>query len=289
MKKIIFFLLLYYCTNIYGQDSTLLAEIDFLKEEPSAILSIGLIQNVQTDWGKLGLRGKVKILIEYTGDKTNITKTVYNFNESGRLTSIGINDSFKKHYWYSEIGQLISETIGSDISAKYEYRKEKLKNAVYQNGIVTSYGDKHLNLVYNERGQIISSHHLHEDISATYNYNDNGQLAEKKFSKEVGNKQLEISTAVEYNDKDDIEKKFSKYVTVNQTDTSFQVEMYKYEYDLYNNWVKREHRGTGPVIHTQRSIYYYDGTYSGDNALISNPDHILYTRIILRRASKQLF
>lgn len=145
---------------------------------------------------------------------------------------------------------------------------------MYQNGIVTSYGDKHLNLVYNERGQIISSHHLHEDISATYNYNDNGQLAEKKFSKEVGNKQLEISTAVEYNDKDDIEKKFSKYVTVNQTDTSFQVEMYKYEYDLYNNWVKREHRGTGPVIHTQRSIYYYDGTYSGDNALISNPDHI---------------
>jgi len=285
MKKLIlliFFLFLTCYINLYAQenkDPVLLTEIDFLKEDPSMILSIGLIQNVQTDWGKLGLRGKVMRLIEEQYDKdktTRLSRIIYDFNKNGRIEYIGIDSLSNRTYRYSKKGLLETELsfhsqkgkrLAEKLIHNYEYKKGKLKDALYDNNIVTRYGNDAYNLFYNMQGQIIKFDNLQEPLSVIYDYNSYGQLVEKQFKKNTGansDEHFYVNTLVEYNDKNDIERKFTKYIMSNQTDTSFLVNTYTYKYDTYDNWIECTSLGGGKVVYTLRRIYYHDGTYSGD-------------------------
>jgi hypothetical protein len=151
---------------------------------------------------------------------------------------------------------------------EYKYKKGKLKDALYDNNIVTSYGDGRYNLFYNVQGQVIKLDNLQEHISAIYDYNSRGRIIEKQIEKSAGSNPDEhpyVNTLIEYNDKNDIEKKFTKYTTQIKKDTSFLVNMYKYEYDSKGNWVECSHLGGGNATFTHRRIYYHDGTYSGDS------------------------
>lgn len=283
MKYLIIFMFLFCCINIYAQkdkDSAPLNEIDFLKEDPSMILSIGLIQNVQTDWGKLGLRGKVMRMIEEQYDKdkkTRLSFIMYDFSENGRIQYVGIDSLAHRTFVYSKKGQLeeelsfhrqVDKPSVKEVIHKYEYKKGKLKDAFYDNNIVTYYGNGKYNLFYNTNGQIIKLDNLQEYTSTIYGYNSRGQLIEKEIKKSAGSNPSEyfyVNTLIEYNDKNDIEKKFSKYISANQKDTSFLVNTYQYKYSLDDNWIERSHLGGGKVVSTHRRIYYHDGTYSGDS------------------------
>lgn len=283
MRNLILFILLSCCVNLNAQEignATSLAEIDFLKEDPSIILSIGLIQNVQTDWGKLGLRGKVMRMIEEQYDKDKKTRLSFimcDFSEDGRIQYVGIDSLAHRTFVYSKKGQLeeelsfhrqVDKPSVKEVIHKYEYKKGKLKDAFYDNNIVTYYGNGKYNLFYNTNGQIIKLDNLQEYTSTIYGYNSRGQLIEKEIKKSTGSNPSEffyVNTLVEYNDKNDIERRFLKYISANQTDTSFLVNTYQYKYDLNDNWIECSYLGGGKVVSTHRRIYYHDGSYSGDS------------------------
>lgn len=283
MKDMIIFMFLFCCIDLHAQenkDFAPLTEIDFLKEDPSMVLSMGLIQNVQTDWGKLGLRGKVMRLIEEEYDKDNKTRLslrIYDFDEDGKIEYIGIDSLANRTYIYSKKGQLKEELSFhkqtdkqsvKELIHKYEYKKGKLKGALYDNNIITYYGNDKYNLFCNADGQIIKLDNLQGYISTIYGYNSQGQLIEKEIKKNTGSNPSEyfyIKTLIEYNDRNDIEKKFTKYTIENQPDTSFLVNMFQYKYDIHNNWIDRSQLGEGKAGFIHRRIYYHDGAYSGDS------------------------
>lgn len=275
MKKVLIALFLIFFNPIYGQEQisfTPPAEIDFLKEDPNMIFFIGLIQNVQTDWGKLGVRGKVKRLIEeqYAKDnKTRLSKIIYDFDEKGKIRAIKVDSLFGRTYIYSNKGQLEQEITYQkplkELTHKYDYKNGKLKNALYEDDVVTGYGNDKLNLRYNSQGQIIKSENLEDSVSTIYDYNGEGRLVEKRIRKNnQSTSEVYVSTLIEYNDKSDIERKFTKYLSSNQGDTSLIIDMYKYKYDENDNWIDCKRLGGGDVLFTHRRIYYHDGTYSGD-------------------------
>lgn len=275
MKKILIALLLVFFNPIYGQEKisfTPPAEIDFLKEDPNMVLFIGLIQNVQTDWGKLGVRGKVKRLVEeqYAKDnKTRLSKIIYDFDEEGKVMTLKVDSFFSRIYIYSNKGKLEQEITyqkpARELTHKYDYKNAKLKNALYENNVVTAYGNDKVNLFYNSQGQVIKSENLQDSVSTIYGYNGQGRLVEKKVRRNnQSTSEVYASTQIDYNDKSDIERKFTQYLSSNPGDTSFIIDLYKYKYDDNDNWIDCKRLGGGDVLFTHRRIYYHDGTYSGD-------------------------
>ncbi|WP_163271742.1 energy transducer TonB [Dysgonomonas sp. 511] len=151
-----------------------------------------------------------------------------------------------------------------------------------QTGLVTcnSSDNDILTFHYSHTGQITLADYRKDSLSVHYTYNDEGRLIEKEYTKNdfpVQGKNTYNKTLIEYNDGNDIEKKFIQTVisSTQSADTVTRIEMYAYKYDPNNNWLKRVYMGNGKVEETRRSIYYHDGSYSSlDTLAVADKDRI---------------
>ncbi|MDH6307097.1 TonB family protein [Dysgonomonas sp. PFB1-18] len=258
------FLLLLVSLNCFGQSNISykpLQEIDILKEDPSLSEIVGLICNVETDWGKLGLRDQVEFVTEkvISSDET-LKETKFVFDDNGKIARM-IVDNTKKKYIYTKDGNLKQELNHLNlVHYEYDYKKNRLTDAEYgTDGVVLQYGNKtSVNISYYPDGLVKEVFFIDKPMTVNYRYDDNKQLIEKYYSYDKGDKHIAVNTHMEYNDKNDIKQKFTSHiVSGEQADTTYTVETHAYKYDEKNNWTECIYAGNGQIITIKREINYY--------------------------------
>jgi YD repeat-containing protein len=214
---------------------------------------LGISQPISSDWEKMGLKGKVKMLYEYryklAGDQsapakgTLIDITQYVFNNNGLITEEILNDAqmrpvLRTAYAYNGSNLLIGKDVfygagKSRIQKRFNYDKDgrllgeqefMLANLI----ITTAYK-------YNAAGQLTEKNLLHlEDPDQTaeykFTYDDKGNMTEKSIKK-AGVKYTRENYS--YDDKGML---INKTYAKKKSDPEISVS-YKYEFDDKGNWI----------------------------------------------------
>jgi YD repeat-containing protein len=253
------------------------------------------IRNVKTDWGKLGLRGKVKTMYEASDDKkhtftfTNDKKHTFTFNEDGNVTACLLESFYvaRHTYLYDDEKKLIKvrkEQLGETDSSIWEYDVEerdvngRLKDAEYGgNGLITSFKFKYMLLThryfYDEKGQLIKEMAVNEDnpedpsvaYRMFYKYDDTGRCIEKEWEEVTLDDDDEWVSILHtesftYNKQHDIAgikiMSVRSLLDAERRDTSFQQVAYQYKYDAQGNWTIRTNPADKEDVR-KRIITYY--------------------------------
>ncbi len=248
-----------------------LDEIDFFKIEGEMIYyPFVALQNVKTDWGKLGLRGKVKSM--------KVNESTYYFHENGTIDRIEFHNqdySSVDYFIYNKKGQLslVKSSRLVSINGKkenhidstvYKYKEDgMLENAVYsKNGIIHSINSSELSIAsskYDATGQLI----LFDTTGANYHYkySEQGRCIEKKYDSPGMDGVEHITCSYMYNENRDIIKEVRHTIYeldsyINEPDETYSKEStYSYIYDEHKNWVERTESGN--KISTKRTFEYY--------------------------------
>lgn len=202
-KKILLVVLSFLSFSLFSFSQTkkpeLLEEIDYFRiyyeGDPNKIITV---QNVETDWGKLGLKGYVKKMKSYYvrgGVEADIE--YFYFNTDGSLIKFEgeeLNKITKKKvpvvidYIYNDKGQAIQiiENKGGKKQIKnIQYSGDIPVSAIYhKNGMIARYGRDTYVFIYNEKGQIIEVQDSEEKMRTPhyFEYNANGKCIKETYN-----------------------------------------------------------------------------------------------------------
>ena len=245
----------------------ILNEIDFLKIDIENFQSVGIIQNVKNDWGKLGLRGKVDTISMVVRNQDNTTYNIrYHFDDEGKIKKLAFNND-NIYYIYTTREKLFREVHANGILHEFNYnKKNQLIGAKYSsNGIISHYGKSdYFIFTYDNNGQIIKFYNPENKITKDYIYDNNGHCIKETYSYNDENfGELQVNKSFEYNGQNDISKVIISIIsTFQQYIDSIN---YSYEYDLHGNWLKSTsiNSDSTNITEIERTIKYYQTIASG--------------------------
>lgn len=225
---------------------------------------------IQTDWFKLKLKGKVKALDEYSceyeGDEGSVvvgTKMKYplyfeySFNDKGMCDTTYLRQGSGEIWVYD----IPFYSKGNQIDSSYTYDESNtlvqriLFTYTDSNVIEKVYDGKEIteSIVrkYSDVGLLIEEHQFLDDFErkTIFIYNSKNQLIECKFY----DVEEFILTKYEYNENEDVIKEIIK-----KEDEPEEVVLYNYEYDSKQNWVIKYFNRKGKISRVlKRDIVYY--------------------------------
>ena len=203
-------------------------------------------QSSQNDWKVLGLRGKVKTLVEQYNRQNKIESYTYHFNEDGYL--IDIDWSGRKFIFSTDQTTPINRKIYIESEGKREEVK-KTDNEQY---------------TYNKQGWLICN----ESYPITYDYDEQGLCTQIQYTDSYPENIAKIVVKISRNKQGDIillDEETSFYtekwnpdtqkITLGEKDgeTTFSSQSIKYTYDHKNNWLTC----SSEICNIKRDIIYF--------------------------------
>ena len=268
-------------------------EIDYFKENLSLAYETALyFQNTPSDWAKLGLRGKVKTMLE---EGENGKKLILTFNENGQMLSMEDVSKGIKTFTYTS-GKLTKVTerkpngAVSEIAVSRNNRGQMTSDNVTfeyaQNGKIVKSGfttSRQRTLEFDEKTGLLVRE-IPEDsngIETLYEYDVHGRCVKTTAwtweDRNANIKRVQTCTYSHndpfstYNPKTDITKKecTCKFIYEHSESTVCPPEKssYSYTYDDYGNWTLRSRT-------TKRSFVYHEAPDFAGSGTVGSPYQI---------------